>query len=206
MIPHHPPGEPATPADREHLNGLWKWKSLPYPTPPLCCPISTLFSFKFLPGSNTKLQTRARGTFYRCFLYPLVLYFSESTPASRQKACPKGFHPQTPQQKLRALSHCFRLTVSSDIGRNRGRIHHWALQGMVNLLETGSVWAETHKISSVTQNCRSRCVYQYEQVANLSRMRTNTDFILTLAMRQHLRVKFVPEPYQHIRQEIIYER
>lgn len=88
------------------------------------------------------------------FLYPLVLYLSES----KTKTSPKGFHPQTPQWKLRALSHCFRLTVSSNSGRNRGRIHHWALQGMVNLLETESLWAETHKISSATQNCRSRCV------------------------------------------------
>lgn len=31
----------------------------------LRCPISTLFSFKLLPDSSTKLQTRARTRFYR---------------------------------------------------------------------------------------------------------------------------------------------
>lgn len=78
------------------------------------------------------------------------IHFSES-PASvlewkhssiKTKNIPKGFPPP----------NCFRLIVSSEIGGNRGGIHHWALHSMVNLLQTGSLWAETHKINSATQN------------------------------------------------------
>lgn len=159
VIPHHPPGEPATPAGREHLNGLWKWKSLPHPTPALYCPISTLFSFKLLPGSSTKFHTRARATFYNFFVSSGSVLEWKHSGIKTKKKIPQGFSPlNTTMKTLWALSPCFRLIVSSDIGRNRGRIHHWALQGMVNLLETGSLCAETHKFNSATQNRRSRYV------------------------------------------------
>lgn len=180
MIPDHPPGEWATTAGREHLTGLWKGKSLSHPTPPLCCPISILFNFKLLPDSSTKLQTGAKAKFY----FFVSFWFCTRVKAlHHDKKHPPRVFAQTPQWKL-----CELWVIVSDLLCHqrlgeRGRIHHWALQGMVNLLETGSLWAETYKISSASQHCR--CVTNVK-VANLSRIMTNTDFKPTLAVCQHL--------------------
>lgn len=69
-VPHNDPSSSSWRTSRPCRQGLCKWKrkSLPYPTAPLCCLISTWVSFKPLPDSSTKLQTRARATFYNFFV------------------------------------------------------------------------------------------------------------------------------------------
>lgn len=111
MIPHHPPGEPAAPAGRDCASG----KGKAFPTPQHHCAASSQPESALNPSQTAAQNSKQElEQHFTIFLYPLVLYLSESKTTS-----PKGFHPQTSQWKLCELWVSLRLIVSSDIGRNR---------------------------------------------------------------------------------------
>lgn len=124
MIPHHLRSsttllENQSPsAERQHLTRPWKWESLPHPTQPRRCLISTLFNFRSsqtaacrrsLLGACCKIsQAPSKSQSKTLLISGILKYISESTPTPREKTSPKSPvpPPNTTEETPWALRHC----------------------------------------------------------------------------------------------------